>query len=474
MPTGISKTPKAPKKTAEPVKVIETAQAPTILTLPYKFTPRDYQLDFYKAVDSGKYSRFFLRWCRRSGKDKTCFAIIPKILWQRVGACYYLFPTYAQGRKALWENIDGAGMPFLEHIPQELIKGINNNEMKITLKNNSIIRVMGTEDVDSLVGTNPILLIFSEWALQNLQAWEFLRPIVENNKGLVIFNSTPRGKNHMYDMEQHNAGNPEWYISEVQTLFPEAPNYYVMDPPFNHAKAQAEGMAPELIEQEYGVSYVAGAKGNYYADSVIAARNSGRIGNFPYDDHKYVDVHFDLGWSDDTTMGFKQIDGGRHIWIDYYENNTKDLKHYVEIIKEKNYSIRDVFVPHDAKQGKFQLGFSHAEVLQNLLSQAGISATVQVAPKPNTKQEAINAVRAVFSSYYFNEALCADLVTKVSLYHRKFDKNKDVYSEHPVHDWTSHAADMLTTDALTREMQGSELGTADLSSFQPEWSPLDD
>lgn len=443
------------------------------IILPHKFTPRDYQLDFYKAVDSGDYNRFFLRWCRRSGKDKTCFALIAKLLWQRVGACYYLFPTYAQGRKALWENTDGSGMPFLHHIPEELIKGVNNNEMKITLHNNSIIRVMGTEDVDSLVGTNPILLIFSEWALQHISAWEFLRPIVENNKGIAIFNSTPRGKNHMYDMEQHNKGKPGWYFSEVQTLWPEMPNYFVMDPPFDVAKARSEGMAPELIEQEYGVSYVAGAKGNYYADQVIAARNSGRIGNFPYNDHKYVDVHFDLGWSDDTTMGFKQIDGGRHVWIDYYENNTKDLKHYVEIMKEKNYSIRDVFVPHDAKQGKFQMGYSHAEVLQNLLYQAGMNATVHVAPKPGSKQEAINAVRSVFSTMYFNEANCNDMITKISLYHRKYDKQKDVYSEHPVHDWTSHAADMLTTDALTRDIQGDYLNAQMITEINTTYNPLD-
>lgn len=443
------------------------------LTLPHKFTPRDYQLDFYKAVDSGKYNRFFLRWCRRSGKDKTCFALIPKILWQRVGACYYLFPTYAQGRKALWENTDGGGMPFLHHIPEELIKGVNNNEMKITLHNNSIIRVMGTEDVDSLVGTNPILLIFSEWALQHQSAWEFLRPIVENNKGIAIFNSTPRGKNHMYDMETHNNGKDGWYFSEVQTLWPEMPNYFEMDPPFDVEKARSEGMAAELIEQEYGVSYVAGAKGNYYADQIISARNSGRIGSFPYNDHKYVDVFFDLGFSDDTAMGFKQIDGDRHVWIDYYENNTKDLKHYVEVIREKGYSIRDVFVPHDAKQGKFQMGFSHAEVLQNLFYQAGIDANVQIAPKPNAKQEAINAVRSVFSTYYFNEPLCGDLVTKLSLYHRKYDKVKDVYSEQPVHDWTSHAADMVTTDALTRDMQGTLLSNDTKLELNPNWNPMD-
>jgi len=445
-----------------------------IIQLPYKFDPRPYQLDFFKAIDSGKYDRFFLRWCRRCGKDKTCIALIGRLLWQKMESCYFLFPSYAQGRKILWEGVDkNNNMRFLDHIPEELRQSVNNNEMKLTLKNGSTFRVMGTEDIDSLVGTNPSIIVFSEWALQNPKIWDFLRPILEENKGIAIFEGTPRGQNHMFKMEQNNKNKKGWYFSTVQTLWPEREDYFQIMNPDQIQRTVDEGVDWEIIEQEYGVSYIAGEKGRYYSEQIKQARLNNRIGNFPYDPNKWVDVIFDLGYRDDTVMGFKQIDGKRHTWIDYHKNNTKDLPYYVKIMKDKGYEYRSIILPHDAEQGKFQLGFSHKEVLQNLLAQAGIHADIIIAPKVNQKQEAIQATRAVFHTYYFNEETTLDLVSDLELYHRKWDKTKQLFSEQPAKDGPDHSADMVSYDALTRDDQ--EFGMFDVPEYSvvSNWNPLD-
>ena len=74
---------------------------------------------------------------RRSGKDKSIFneIVIPETQ-RRVGLYFYVFPEYAQARKAFRENIDNDGFKLLNHIPKELIKGEpNNSEMKVEFKN---------------------------------------------------------------------------------------------------------------------------------------------------------------------------------------------------------------------------------------------------------------------------------------------------------------------------------------------------
>jgi len=58
--------------------------------------------------------------------------------------------------------MDKEGMKFLDHIPAEIIKNTNETEMRIELINGSYVQVIGTDDIDSIVGTNPVGCIFTE------------------------------------------------------------------------------------------------------------------------------------------------------------------------------------------------------------------------------------------------------------------------------------------------------------------------
>ena len=94
----------------------------------------------------------------------------------RVGTYHYVFPTYNQGRKVLWDGIDRDGFPFIGHFPPEIIADKNHTEMKITLRNGSIFQIVGSDNMDNVVGTNPIGIVFSEYSLQKPLAWEVLPP----------------------------------------------------------------------------------------------------------------------------------------------------------------------------------------------------------------------------------------------------------------------------------------------------------
>src|SRR5687768_12893465 len=201
----------------------ETQTQSSSLEIPFHFKPRSYQAEFFKAMTTGK-RRACLVWHRRAGKDKTVINYTVTQMVQRKGIYFYFFPTYAQGKKILWDGIGKDGFKFLHHFPQELLFcEPNQTEMKITFKDpadasqpGSIFQIIGTDNMDSVVGTNPVGCVFSEYALQNPKAWDFVRPILKENGGWAVFVYTPRGKNHgwrLWDAARRKENQARWYTS---------------------------------------------------------------------------------------------------------------------------------------------------------------------------------------------------------------------------------------------------------------------
>lgn len=180
------------------------------ITIPHNFTPRSYQLPVLEAFDSGiRYGVLIMH--RRAGKDKTAWNLMIKKALERVGVYFYFLPTYSQAKKVIWDNIDKDGFKLLDHIPKELIKNKNETEMKIELQNGSVIQLLGADSYDRIVGTNPAGVVFSEYAIQKKEAWDYISPILRENKGWALFIYTPRGKNHGWSLYQIAKESDKWY-----------------------------------------------------------------------------------------------------------------------------------------------------------------------------------------------------------------------------------------------------------------------
>jgi len=243
------------------------------IDLPYDFVPRDYQLPLLEAMDSG-YRRAFIMWHRRAGKDLTAWNILIKKAFTLKGVYYYFFPTYRQGKKIVWdsitdtvydddENILEEGKKFLDYIPLELRKNVNNTEMKVELINGSIIQIVGADNVDNLVGTNLKGAIFSEFFLMKPEVWSYIRPILASNNGWAIFVSTPRGLNHAGTMYLKVEKDPKWFtevlsIEDTNTLSQE-----VID-------QEKKEMPEDLFKQEYYCKLIDGASSYFKGiDNVV-------------------------------------------------------------------------------------------------------------------------------------------------------------------------------------------------------------
>lgn len=222
------------------------------ITLPFNFQPRNYQLNLLRELDNGK-NRALIVWNRRSGKDKTCFNFMIKKAFEKIGTYFYFLPTYSQAKKVIWDNIDNDGFKMLDHIPQELIKSTNATELKIELRNGSVIQLIAADEFKkSGVGTNPIGVVFSEYSITDPEAWKFVSPILAVNGGWAIFNFTPRGMNHAWTLLQQVKDNPNWFtqiltVDDTKVLTPEA------------LEEERRNNPQELIEQEYYCKFLEGA-----------------------------------------------------------------------------------------------------------------------------------------------------------------------------------------------------------------------
>lgn len=405
------------------------------LIIPHHFTPRTYQLDLMRAMDSG-IKRAITVWHRRAGKDKTLFNIIIKKAFERVGVYYYFFPEFAQGRRVIWDGIDGQGFAFRDHIPKELVKQAHVTDMKIQLVNGSIIQIIGTDKYDKVRGSNPVGCVFSEFAYQNPAAWDVVRPILGENGGWAVFNSTPFGKNHFHDLYQKAQINPKWYTAfiTVEDSLDEYGNRYVSEEVVEEDRLS--GMSEEMIQQEYYCSFTANSQGFYYLDYLTQAEEDERIGNVPVYPEIPIDTWWDIGVGDSTSIWFTQAVGKEIHVIDYYENNSAGLEHYAKYLQSLGYVYGSHNFPHDMGVTEFGTGRSRIEVAEGLFK----GQRLNIIPKIGL-EDGINAARVILPRCSFDQERCEKGLKALYNYHREWDDKSQTYKDKPKHDWSSHAAD---------------------------------
>lgn len=414
-----------------------------------RFQPRSYQLPVIRALEENKYRKIMLVWPRRSGKDILAFNLMIRQALERVAVYFYIFPTYAQGKKVLWNSITNDGVRFLDFIPPEIVASTNSQDMTIKLINGSLIQIVGSDNVDSLVGTNPYGVIYSEAALQDPKAYQFLRPILTANGGWCIFISTPRGKNFFHEMYQIALYNTqEWYVSKL-TL--EDTKHI---PLWEIEKERADGLLSEdLIQQEYYTSWDLGIEGSYYSKYLDRMKVQNRISDVPWENSIKVHTAWDLGMRDATTIIFFQVAGQSVRIIDCYENTGMGLDHYVKVLQQKPYTYGRHIAPHDIKVRELGTGMSRLEKARTL------GLTFTVAPDLSI-EDGIEAVRTTLSKVWIDVNSCKDLIKALENYRHEYDSRKQIYKNNPLHDWSSHYADCFrylcislpkTADGLTAE-----------------------
>lgn len=216
---------------------------------------RDYQKPVWNYMLQDKPGlRGVTVWPRRNGKDLVAVNILTAKALQRPGLYFYIAPFATQVRTIIWEGMDGTGTKFLDYIPKQLVKRKLDQQMKIWLTNGSMIQLLGSDNPDAIVGTNPLGLIFTEYSLHRDSVWGYMRPILSENGGWALFNGTVRGMNHFYTMAQMAKDNPAWFYEYFTCLDTGYPTQEAIE------EERKAGMSEAMIQQEFYNNWTASSE----------------------------------------------------------------------------------------------------------------------------------------------------------------------------------------------------------------------
>lgn len=427
-----------------------------LLQLFGEFTPRWYQEDCVKAIvkaindyHAGKRGMkiLSLNWPRRHGKDFLTSEMVFILAALIPGNYYYFFPTKAAAIENVFEGSEN-GVPWIDRIPRQFLdKDPNRSRFFIKLKNGSYIRFKGTDkdQITDLRGFKAHGIVMSEAAQHSDSFWPVVSPSLQETNGFLFMPSTFNGRNWYYRFHQE-------CMEELKTD-PEGETYYAetLD------AVQAKVMTKEQLDKErkrlfkvYGSDTVffqeyfnrvdVGAFGAIYHDNLIAAEEEGRIANIPFDNHYKVLTFLDIG-RDGTAIWFVQLQGQKHVAIDYEEMINTSAESYVKKLAEKPYEYAEHFLPWDSLKQDAKDENTFRGIFRDLCKKYKICDNVTVVDRPATKNTVIYATQNVFRKMHFNKEKCEIGLSHLEQYHRSFDKIRKTYSKDPVHDEHSHAAD---------------------------------
>ena len=403
--------------------------------------PRPYQLPLLKYMSQKKRSlRAVVAWHRRAGKDLTCVNIMAIKAFQRVGTYWYVLPYANQARRIVWNGMTGEGKKFIDYFPKEVVEKKSEQEMRIHLKNGSVIQLMGSDDPDKMVGANPIGVVFSEYSISDPSAWQLINPILAENGGWALFNGTPRGENHFYKVLLRAQSEGDWYSSHLSVKDTK------VIPADELRKARNELNNEARFQSEYMCSFKTPVEGAYYGAQINKAYKEKRVmDTIAVDPMLPVHTAWDLGMDDATTIWFVQLFKNEIRVVHYYENSGEGLPHYARYLhvwsNQKDVTYGKHYAPHDIKVRELGTGKSRLETARGL----GLKF---VTVKKLAIIDGIEAVRNILNRCWFAKDGCYAGLEALKGYHKEFDSSRGVFRKTPVHDKNSHGADAFRTLAV--------------------------
>lgn len=406
------------------------------ITLPNEWQAREYQTPLFEYMLSGgtmDKKRADCVWHRRAGKDSCSLQLAAVATQMRVGTYWHMLPSLQQGRRVIWDGIDRDGRRMIDQaFPKQLRKSMNNSEMKIQMKNGSVWQVVGSDNYDSLVGTNPVGIIMSEYSIGDPSSFEYFRPILLENDGFAVFIYTPRGKTHGFTLHNMASNNPGWF-SQVLTV--DDTKIMSREDVENEILA---GMSREKAMQEFYCSFDIGMEGAYYTEEIAYARANGRVGDFPWDPDKPVHTWWDIGYRDNTSVLYTQVnDAGNPRIIDHDTRRNIGLPDWVKILRTKPYDYSAHYPPHDIDHHEWGTGQTRTERADRL------QFTFEDAVEDIGLANGIDACRAMIRRAEFNEPLVGGFLDNLGYYHREYNNRTGIFKDTPNHDHSSHDADVM-------------------------------
>lgn len=224
-------------------------------------------------------------------------------------------------------------------------------------------------------------------------------------------------------------GQRAWYITKARTQRDKMKREY-----------------PSTPEEAFEVPI----EGCYYGKEMARVRAEGRIRKgIPILPNVPVNVYWDLGRGDYTSLWFHQYVAPENRFLRYYQASGEGLAHYVRVLREwqqeKGIMWGRFYLPHDAGHKRLQDNKSVEDWLRELMPGVAIS----VSERTENVHNDIEMVRAILPTCWFDAEGCKDGIRALDEYQHEWNDRLGCWKDEPLHNWASHGADAFREFAVS-------------------------
>ena len=400
---------------------------------------------------------------RRAGKTTAAINHLQRSALQVPKSKYaYIAPTYKQAKSIAWDMVKEYS---------RMIPGMkyNEQELKATYPNGSILTLFGSENVDSLRGIGLWGVALDENSQQPSNLFsEIISKTLADHLGYCIWLGTPKGKNQFHNTFQAGKKNPEDWLTVFKTIDDSLRDetgetidnlrQALMD---DQRLIKQGEMTQNEFDQEWYCSFEAAIKGAYYSREIAEAHRRGRFKDIAYDPILKVYDVWDLGVGQSLAIGFYQRAGREFHMIDYWQGTYNEgVVHGIKACKDKPYIYGKHFAPHDIRAKEEITGQTRYDVAKELGWEFEIVPSVSV-------DAGIEKGQLFFANLFVDKINCEIWLDAISQYHQAWDDKRGMFLDKPYHDWTSHKADVHRYAALVKDQMTNEEPTKKFRQATP-------
>lgn len=208
----------------------------------------------------------------------------------------------------------------------------------------------------------------------------------------------------------------------------------------------------EAMWQEYPStpkeSFSKSQAGKFFIKQVNLARSQGRIlPNLPIIRHVPCNTFWDIAHTDGTAVWVHQYVHPNHRFVAFLEGWEEPYDTFIRQLAAMPVTWGTHYLPHDAlqrRQDAYRVWTPHS-----VLTEMQPTWKFAVVPRVEEKQHAISAVRQVFGECLFDGTACKEGIEHLESYSKTWRPQIADWSDTPLHDEHSEAADSFMQFAQT-------------------------
>lgn len=383
----------------------------------------------------------------------------------------HILPLLGQAKSVAWEPLKriAAAVPGHKTNESELSikyprrpKFPNRTAVPVTGPtnpdaNSTTVRLFGADNPDSFRGLPFSGVSYDEFSQHppNIHG-EVVSKALADHVGYGIFAGTIKGKNQLYRTYEAAKANAAWFALwqdvDVTLATEEGATITAIRRSMQDDLEQIrQGLMTQAeYDQEWYLSPTAAIKGAYYGKQLDAAIREKRVGRVPYDPALKVYDVWDLGKGTKMAVGMFQRFGRSVQMIDYLQGTESDgIPQIIKLLQEKPYIWGAHFAPHDIRATDLGTGKTRLETA------AALGWRFDVVPEL-TVDDGISAGRLMFARLWIDEVACQVFLDAIGQYRQEWDDKRGMFRDLPLHDWTSHPADMYRYAAIVEDQMTNE------------------